>query len=72
MPRPQKSTLNRFVDEFCEFTLESQEKALDLMQFEHRRAQIRAKKEPAPSQRVSVEEMDQIHDGWRKEEESAK
>lgn len=46
--RPRKSTLNAFVDMFCEMSMDQQEKALDLMNFEHRRAQIRAKKEPRP------------------------
>lgn len=45
MPKPRKSTMDTFVDEFCDFDIESQEKALDLMQFEHRRAKIRARKD---------------------------
>lgn len=42
--RPRKSTIDALIDQFAEFTLESQERALDLMQFEHRRAKIRATK----------------------------
>lgn len=42
MARPRKSTLDEFVDRFCDFPLESQEKALDLMEFEHRQASRRA------------------------------
>lgn len=51
MAKPRKSTLDAFVDQFCEFTVEAQERALDLMNFEHRRAKIRAgKKSCAPGQ----------------------
>ncbi len=45
MARPHKSTLDALVDAFAEFHIEAQDKALELMQFENRRAKIRAKKE---------------------------
>ena len=44
MAKPRKSTLDEFVDRFCDFPLESQEKALDLMEFEYRQAMRRAAK----------------------------
>lgn len=54
MARPRKSTMDTFIDEFAEFSIEAQERALDLMQFEHRRAKIRARKDkPEAEQAVS-------------------
>lgn len=57
MAKPRKSTLDAFVDAFCDFDIEAQEKALDLMQFEHRRAKIRARKDKPeiPEQRSLTE-----------------
>lgn len=56
MAKPRKSTFDAFVDQFCGFNIEAQEKALELMSFEHRRARIRAVKESirATGQPVTV------------------
>lgn len=45
MAKPRKSTFDAFVDSFCTFPIADQERALELMNFENRRAKIRAAKE---------------------------
>ncbi len=49
MAKPRKSTLDSFLDQFCDFDLDSQARALDLMNWEYHRAQVRAKKTSAES-----------------------
>ena len=49
MARPQKTTFDALIDQFSDWTIDRQEKALELMQFEHRRAKIRAQREKQPN-----------------------
>ncbi len=55
MPKPQKTTFDAFIDRFCEFPISEQNRALELMTFEHRRARIRAVKQGARAEDLQAQ-----------------
>ncbi len=61
MARPRKTTFDAFVDAFCNFTIADQGRALELMNFEHRRARIRAARElPKPNGQPAAALLDHM------------
>jgi hypothetical protein len=61
VPRPRKSTIDALVDAFAEMPLDAQDRAIDLMQYENRRARIRAARngsaesKPAPESPLTAD-----------------
>lgn len=55
MAKPHKSTFEALVDAFCEFPIAEQNRALELMNHEHRRARIRAFKQTARTEDLNAQ-----------------